>query len=105
MLGTQHIRFVQPPAWAPPAGATPPPSAAPAEPLQLVLGRRLRWLRVERGLSRKAVAARLRLPVALVERHERGTGQIKAEQLVAYARLFGVRISLFFCDPPTSASA
>lgn len=69
------------------------------EPLDVVLGRRLRRLRVERGLSRGTVAIRLRLPLKDVENYERGTACIEARQLVAYARLFNVRISTFFRDP------
>jgi hypothetical protein len=80
-------------------------AAACVEPLSVVLGRRLRWLRVERGWSRKHVATRLRIPVNHVEGHERGTRQIKARELAAYARLFRARISDFFKDPPTQGSA
>ena len=72
--------------------------------MQAVLGRRLRWLRVERGFSRKTVAARLRLPVTLVERHERGMARLEAQQLAAYARFYGIRISFLFRDPPAAAA-
>jgi DNA-binding XRE family transcriptional regulator len=74
------------------------------DPLSVVLGRRLRWLRVERGLSRKEVAERMRIPVEHVEGHERGTRRMEPHNLVAYARLFRVRISDFFKDPPTQGS-
>jgi hypothetical protein len=74
-------------------------------PLSVVLGRRLRWLRVERGLRREQVAERLRVPVEHVEGHERGTRRIEARDLTAYARLFRVRISDFFKEPPTKGSA
>jgi hypothetical protein len=75
------------------------------EALSVVLGRRLRRLRVERGLSRKQVAERLLVPVEQVEGHERGTRPIEPADLVAYARLFRVRISAFFKEPPTGGSA
>jgi transcriptional regulator with XRE-family HTH domain len=75
------------------------------EPLHVGLGRRLRRLRVERGWSREQVAKRLRVPVAHVKGHERGTRRIEPRDLVAYARLFRVRISDFFIDPPTKGSA
>jgi transcriptional regulator with XRE-family HTH domain len=70
-----------------------------------MLGRRLRWLRVERGWSRKHVAERLRVPVENVEGHERGTRPMEPRELVAYVRLFRVRISEFFEDPPTKGTA
>jgi ribosome-binding protein aMBF1 (putative translation factor) len=66
------------------------------EPLHVVLGRRLRWLRVERGWSREQVARRLRVPVEHVKGHERGTRRMEARDLAAYARLLGIRISDFF---------
>jgi hypothetical protein len=75
------------------------------EPLSIVLGRRLRWLRVERGWSRRTLATRLRAPIEHIEGHERGTRPIEARELVAYARLFRVRISEFFKDPPTKGTA
>jgi transcriptional regulator with XRE-family HTH domain len=72
--------------------------------LSVVLGRRLRWLRVERGLSRKQVAERLRVPVEQVEGHERATLAIEPRHLVNYARVFQVRISEFFTEPPTKGN-
>jgi hypothetical protein len=75
------------------------------EPLSIVLGRRLRWLRVERRLSRKHVAERLGVPVENVEGHERGTRRMEPRDLVAYVHLFRVRISEFFKDPPTKGTA
>ena len=75
------------------------------EPLSIVLGRRLRWLRVERRLSRKHVAERLGVPIENVEGHERGTRRMEPRNLVGYARLFRVRISEFFKDPPTNGTA
>jgi ribosome-binding protein aMBF1 (putative translation factor) len=73
--------------------------------LSIVLGRRLRWLRVERGWSRKQLAERLRVPVENVEGHERGTRPMEPRELVAYARVFRVGISEFFKDPPTEGTA
>jgi transcriptional regulator with XRE-family HTH domain len=78
-----------------------PASSARAEPsLSVVIGRRVRRLRVERGWSRQFVAMRLGLPSKHVEEHERGTKRIEAHELAAYIRLFRIRISTFFRDPP-----
>jgi ribosome-binding protein aMBF1 (putative translation factor) len=73
--------------------------------LSEVLGRRLRWLRTERGWSRNHVAERLRMPVQNVRGHERGSRRLEPRDLSAYARLFRVRISDFFKDPPTQGTA
>jgi len=70
--------------------------ASVGEPLQVVLGRRLRRLRLERGFDREGVAARLGVPVDHVAAHERGIRRFKAQELLAYGRLLEVRISSFF---------
>jgi DNA-binding XRE family transcriptional regulator len=89
-----------------PNGDLPPlRSARCGDPLSELLGRRLRWLRIERGWRREQVAKRLGVRVAHVEGHERGTRRIEPRDLVAYARLFRVRLSDFFKDPPTKGSA
>ena len=105
MFDTAFVRFVQPRSRPPSADALSSVAPMTAEPLQVVLGRRLRWLRVERGLSRKIVAGRLRLSERVIERHEQGIGRIQPHQLVAYARLFEMRISGFFRDPPAAGTA
>jgi ribosome-binding protein aMBF1 (putative translation factor) len=84
---------------------SPLPSPGCGDPLLEVLGRRLRWLRTERGWSRNQVAERLRMPVQHVRGHERGTRRMEPRNLSAYARLFRVRISDFFKDPPTQGTA
>jgi DNA-binding XRE family transcriptional regulator len=66
------------------------------EPLPTILGRHLRRLRNERGLSRELVATRLRVSAAVVAAHERGARRFTAEDLVAYIRLFGIRTSDLF---------
>jgi hypothetical protein len=87
--------------------AVPSPLRSPIgdDPLSEVLGRRLRWLRVERGWSLKQVAARLCVPLEHVEGHERGTRRMEPRDLVSYARLFRARISDFFKEPPTKGRA
>jgi transcriptional regulator with XRE-family HTH domain len=80
--------------------------ASPCEPaLSIVLGRRLHGMRLARGLSRAAVARRLGLSLARIKQHEQGTRRVEARELVAYSRLFRVRISAFFCDPSGDGEA
>jgi ribosome-binding protein aMBF1 (putative translation factor) len=104
MFERRHNGARQPRHWPRSENDRPFPAAA-EEPLRRVLGRRLSWLRVERGMSLKTVADRLGLPLELIEGYELGTATIQARQLVAYARLFDVPISSFFQDPPTTANA
>lgn len=104
-LGGARVRLIPACRGAANGVLRPPRAASCGEPLSVVLGRRLRWLRVERGWSRHFIATRLGVPVEHVEDHERGTRQIEARELAAYARLFGIRISDFFKGPPTSGTA
>ena len=95
-----HLRFIQPRGRSPAAELPTLPPPAPDESMQAVLGRRLQWLRVEQGLSRNRVASRLGLPQKLVEQHEKGIARLDPQQVMAYARFYGVRISFLFSDPP-----
>jgi transcriptional regulator with XRE-family HTH domain len=74
------------------------------EPLCAVIGRQLRRIRVERGLSRKAVAARLGLAAERVGAHERGAVRLEARELVAYVRFYGVSISELFREMSADTS-
>jgi ribosome-binding protein aMBF1 (putative translation factor) len=85
--------------------ASPLRSPGCGHPLSELVGRRLRWLRVERGWSRKEVAERLRMSVEHIEGHERGTRRMEPRDLSAYARLFHVRIIDFFRELPTQGTA
>jgi DNA-binding XRE family transcriptional regulator len=60
------------------------------------IGRRLRLLRSELGLSREMLAKGVGLTVDRVEAHERGIKHIGAHRLIRYAEFLGVRLSAFF---------
>lgn len=75
------------------------------ESFHTVLGCRLRWLRVERGLSCSAVAAQLDVPPKLVAAQERGKRRIAPHELAAYVRLYGIRISTLFSELSPNGNA
>jgi transcriptional regulator with XRE-family HTH domain len=56
----------------------------------------LRRLRLERGFDHEGIARRLGVPVEHVRAHERGARPFTVQDLVAYVRLFEVRLSSFF---------
>src|SRR5580658_208525 len=60
------------------------------------IGRRLRILRTESGLTRQMLAKGVGLTDEQVNAHERGTARIAAHHLVSYATFLGVRLSAFF---------
>ena len=77
-----------------------PRSAGPAVSclgeLNASLGIRLRELRVERGVSRTAIARAVGLTPRHVQEHECGVRRIASDKLISYAACLGVgAISLF----------
>jgi transcriptional regulator with XRE-family HTH domain len=91
-----------------PGAKISPPPASPysGQALQVVLGRQLRWTRLKRGLTLKAVASSLGWSVKRISQHEHGTNRIHPDELITYALLYRVRISSFFrsdCRPRVTA--
>jgi transcriptional regulator with XRE-family HTH domain len=76
------------------------------DPLDLEVGRRVRALRLERGLSQAALADRLGLTFQQVQKYEKGSNRIGAGRLQRIARILKVPVSdLFDASPPTGAHA
>ena len=69
------------------------------EELHASLGARLRELRIERGVSRYAMARAVGLPLHRVQEHECGVRRIEPDKLLAYALCLGVRALSFFVPP------
>ncbi|HXZ00026.1 MAG TPA: helix-turn-helix transcriptional regulator [Stellaceae bacterium] len=74
------------------------------ESFDAILGCRLRWLRIERHLSRKTVADLLGIPLKLLVAQERGKRRIAPLDLVAYIHLYEVKLSSLFQDLPTGGN-
>jgi transcriptional regulator with XRE-family HTH domain len=68
------------------------------DPLHVVIGQRLKRLRRERGWSREAVASGMSVALNIIEEHERGERRFSPDELVAYAKFYGVPLSFFFRD-------
>jgi ribosome-binding protein aMBF1 (putative translation factor) len=72
------------------------PRPAESTGIDVHIGRRLRILRTESGLSREMLAQGVGLTTDQVDAHERGTARMAARHLVGYATFLGVRLSAFF---------
>jgi transcriptional regulator with XRE-family HTH domain len=68
------------------------------DPLDLYVGRNIRRLRVERGLSEAMVALAVGEPLARLRAWEAGTERVGSRRLAALARVFEVTIAAFFED-------
>jgi transcriptional regulator with XRE-family HTH domain len=62
------------------------------------VGRRVRMMRVSRGLSQTALASQLDLTFQQLQKYEKGTNRISASKLHDIARILGVEVASFFED-------
>jgi transcriptional regulator with XRE-family HTH domain len=62
------------------------------------VGRRVRMVRVSRGLSQSALASQLGLTFQQLQKYERGTNRVSASKLHDIARILNVEVVSFFED-------
>lgn len=78
------------------------------DPVDLIVGERLRAARLTKGLSQIELGTAMNLSFQQVQKYERGINRISASMLVKASRALGVPVSDFFPDPdvqPTSRDA
>src|SRR5258708_899975 len=66
------------------------------EPKDAEIGRRVRTLRMQRGLSQTAVADALGVTFQQVQKYEKGVNRISSGRLVRFAEIIKVSIAFFF---------
>ena len=66
------------------------------------VGRRVRALRLERGMSQEKLACALDLTFQQVQKYEKGTNRIGAGRLQRIAGILEVPVSTFFTDTKNS---
>ena len=67
-------------------------------PVDRSVGRRVRMVRVSRGMSQTALASQLGLTFQQLQKYEKGTNRISASKLYDIARILGVEVATFFED-------
>src|ERR1700676_148786 len=67
-------------------------------PVDRSVGRRIRILRVGRGLSQTALASQLGLTFQQLQKYEKGTNRVSASRLHDIARILGGEVKSFFED-------
>ena len=72
------------------------------DPTDIEVGRRVRALRLERGMSQERLAFALKLTFQQVQKYEKGTNRIGAGRLQRIADILEVPVSTFFADPKNS---
>jgi transcriptional regulator with XRE-family HTH domain len=64
----------------------------------IAVGRRIRSLRLERGMSQTALGGHLKLTFQQIQKYEKGSNRVGAGRLQAIAEVFGVPVSAFYAD-------
>jgi transcriptional regulator with XRE-family HTH domain len=80
------------------------PTAAP-HPVDVHVGRAVRWRRKLRGLSQQALAERIGLTFQQVQKYETGANRISASALHAISGALEVPIAFFFDGLPETVAA
>lgn len=73
--------------------------ASRADPVDLLVGQRLRSLRKGAGVSQTALADKVGLTFQQVQKYEKGANRISASRLVHIGRALNVPPAYFFGDP------
>lgn len=75
-----------------------------AHPVDIHVGRRIRFFRRQQGLSQTALGTPLDLTFQQVQKYERGANRVSASKLYEIARVLGVTVSELFDGLPASVN-
>jgi transcriptional regulator with XRE-family HTH domain len=74
-------------------------SSKQQDPLDIEVGRRVRSLRLEKGMSQEKLGNQLALTFQQIQKYENGTNRIGAARLQRIAQILGVSVSALYPDP------
>jgi transcriptional regulator with XRE-family HTH domain len=74
-------------------------SSKQQDPLDIEVGRRVRALRLEKGMSQEKLGNQLALTFQQIRKYENGTNRIGADRLQRIAQILGVSVSALYPDP------
>lgn len=74
-------------------------SSKQQDPLDIEVGRRVRALRLEKGMSQEKLGNQLALTFQQIQKYENGTNRIGAGRLQRIAQILGVSVSALYPDP------
>lgn len=74
-------------------------SSKQRDPLDIEAGRRVRSLRLEKGMSQEKLGNQLALTFQQIQKYENGTNRIGAAKLQRIAQILGVSVSALYPDP------
>jgi transcriptional regulator with XRE-family HTH domain len=71
------------------------------DPEDLEIGRKMRALRIAKGVSQRAIADGLGLTFQQVQKYEKGANRVSAARLQKIAGMLGTPITFFYGEPGT----
>jgi len=74
-------------------------SSKQQDPLDIEVGRRVRSLRLEKGMSQEKLGNQVALTFQQIQKYENGTNRIGAAKLQRIAQILGVSVSALYPDP------
>jgi transcriptional regulator with XRE-family HTH domain len=74
-------------------------SSKQQDPLDIEVGRRVRSLRLEKGMSQEKLGNQLALTFQQIQKYENGANRIGAAKLQRIAQILGVSVSALYPDP------
>ena len=74
-------------------------SSKQQDPLDIEVGRRVRALRLEKGMSQEKLGNQVALTFQQIQKYENGTNRIGAAKLQRIAQILGVSVSALYPDP------
>jgi transcriptional regulator with XRE-family HTH domain len=74
-------------------------SSKQQDPLDVEVGRRVRALRLEKGMSQEKLGNQLALTFQQIQKYENGTNRIGSGRLQRIAQILGVSVSALYPDP------
>lgn len=73
-----------------------PSTARRVEPVDVLVGRRVRALRLSQGMSQPALGEKIGVTFQQIQKYEKGTNRIGSSRLKKIAAVFGVGIATLF---------
>lgn len=74
------------------------------EPVDILVGQKIRSLRIERDISQSQLATGIGVTFQQVQKYEKGTNRVSASRLVQIANILGADVRIFFDGTQSPAS-
>jgi transcriptional regulator with XRE-family HTH domain len=74
------------------------------EPVDILVGQKIRSLRIERDISQSELATGIGVTFQQVQKYEKGTNRVSASRLVQIANILGADVRIFFDGVQSPAS-